>query len=119
MSKSKSQRQPEPETVSESSTETDTSGAYAMVSTKVKDSDSKDLGDLQAEAIEASKPATRASRGSAKKKGKLGLKIMPVPGGLYKVKNMDGGIPPAPMGALWNDLEKLQILVEEYNQKVN
>ena len=50
--------------------------------------------------------------------GNKGLKIVPIPGGLYRVSNLAGGEPPAPMGGMHTDLGKIQKLVLEYNSKV-
>jgi len=47
-----------------------------------------------------------------------GLKIIPVPGGLYKVRNLAGGVAPAPMGGMHSELSKLQDRVLAYNQQV-
>lgn len=47
-----------------------------------------------------------------------GLKIEPVPGGLYRVRNLAGGVAPAPMGGLHNELQSLLRLVRDYNSKV-
>ena len=45
----------------------------------------------------------------------LGLSLVPIPGGLYKVKNMDGGSPPENMKGFWNDLHELSKKIEQYN----
>lgn len=50
--------------------------------------------------------------------GNKGLKIVPIPGGLYRVSNLAGGEPPAPMGGMHTDLGKIQKLVWDYNLKV-
>ena len=47
-----------------------------------------------------------------------GLTIETVPGGLYRVRNLAGGVAPSPMGALHNELSALQQMVLEYNLKV-
>ncbi len=50
--------------------------------------------------------------------GNKGLKIITVPGGLYTVKNLAGGIAPSPMGQKFSELGMLQDLVLAYNLKV-
>lgn len=47
-----------------------------------------------------------------------GLKIITVPGGLYRVKNLGGGVPPVGMGGMHTELARLQEAVRAYNQKV-
>lgn len=51
-------------------------------------------------------------------KDNQGLKIYPVPGGLYMVRNLAGGVPPAPLGGLHTELKTLQEKVLAYNQQV-
>lgn len=50
--------------------------------------------------------------------GNKGLKIEPVPGGLYRVRNLAGGIPPHGLGGLHTELTRLQEQVTLYNSKV-
>ena len=50
--------------------------------------------------------------------GNKGLKIIPVPGGLYQVRNLAGGQPPSPMGGWHTELARLQELVYQYNKQV-
>ena len=50
--------------------------------------------------------------------GNKGLKILTVPGGLYKVKNLAGGTAPAPMGGMHSELKTLLDNVYAYNKKV-
>lgn len=59
--------------------------------------------------------AQAASRKSGK--GSLGLVIVPVPGGLYRVSNRDGGTPPDGLGALYTELAWLEEQVAAYNDR--
>jgi hypothetical protein len=47
-----------------------------------------------------------------------GLKVETVPGGLYRVRNLAGGVPPAPLGGLHTDMQMVHKLVLKYNQQV-
>jgi len=113
MKTSKSVLQSVPETVKDSSTETDTSQGSRKGRSRASrkaTSNTKTVDSPEVQDASESQPAPKVSRA-------LGLEILTVPGGLYKVKNRDGGIPPLHLNGTYNELKWLQDEVAAYNKR--
>jgi len=112
MSKSSTTTPSEQETVKDKDTVTETSAASSTASTKAKARKGKGR-DKEDQSTDSDSDVGAASTAH------LGLEIVTLPNGLYKVKNKAGGTPPKQFKGMFTGLGRMTKKINDYNLEHN